>query len=172
MLFDIAELTVLLQIAASAVSQWCAAKASLTSTLIGCPILFTAPHGIWLHRDDNEVPRRHRSCPPPARESIFDFVCVVGPQAGGYTSFLAKDLALQCGGSVATWCPEEVTKSKETGEADDDNRDPNYSHPEELSSDPWYHVLLDHAARCGSLMGHVDVHGEWVATPCYASLSH
>ena len=76
-----------------------------------------------------------------------------------FTSFLAKDFASCCGGSVATWSPEEIAKSKETGQPDVDNRDPNYSHPDELSGDPWYHVILDHRARCGAVVGHVDVHG-------------
>jgi len=103
---------------------------------ISVPLLFTAPHGLWLHRDNHED---HK------------------PE--DYTSFLANDFGSSLGASVATWSAEEIAKSKQGGGADPDNRDPNYLHPDELALDPWNLMLEDQLQRCGGMCCHVDFHG-------------
>jgi len=103
---------------------------------IGMAVLFTAPHGVWLHRDGQED---HK------------------PE--DYTTFLAKEMAGITGGSVATWSPEEIKKTKATGQPDPENRDPAYLHPAELQDDPWNLILEDHVQRCGVRCVHLDIHG-------------
>ena len=86
---------------------------------LGAPILFTAPHGIWLHRDGHDD---HK------------------PE--DYTSYLAKDFAAVNNFSVATWSPEVIAKSKARGAPDPANRDANYAHPDEIATDPWNITLV------------------------------
>ena len=87
------------------------------------PLIFTAPHAIYLQRDGkpNHKPEDH-------------------------TGFLAEALAEEVGGSCITWSSREVTRSSRTGAPNPTNRDPNYLLRHELETNPWNDALR---ACCG-----------------------
>jgi hypothetical protein len=81
----------------------------------GCtPIIFTAPHTLLLHRDDNEHHKQE-----------------------DYTGYLARSFSKITQGMCVTWTDRERARIKENGEPDALNRDPNYLLDEELPYSPW-----------------------------------
>ena len=87
------------------------------------PLIFTAPHAIYLQRDGkpNHKPEDH-------------------------TGHLAEALAEESCGSCITWSSREVTRSARTGAPNPSNRDPNYLLRHELETNPWNDALR---ACCG-----------------------
>ena len=73
------------------------------------PLIFTAPHAIYLHRDDqpDHKPEDH-------------------------TGYLAEVLAEETGASCITWSSKEVSRSARTSAPNPSNRDPNYLRCDEL----------------------------------------
>jgi len=109
----------------------------------GAAVLFTAPHGLWLHRDDHED---HK------------------PE--DYTSFLARDLAATAGALSLTWSQAEIDKSKQRSNPDELNRDPNYLSVAEHSTNAWNGALAAHSAAHSAGVGQdpaykvlFDIHG-------------
>lgn len=102
-------------------------------------VLFTAPHGLWLHRDDHED---HK------------------PE--DYTSFLARDLAATAGACSLTWSQAEIDKSKQRSTPDELNRDPNYLSVAEHHTNAWNGALAAHSAaidRDSAYKVLFDIHG-------------
>ena len=87
------------------------------------PLIFTAPHAIYLQRDGkpDHKPEDH-------------------------TGYLAEALAQEVGGSCITWSSREVARSSRTGAPNPSNRDPNYLLRHELEKNPWNDLLR---ACCG-----------------------
>ena len=109
-----------------------------TATSIGpAPVLFTAPHAIYLYRDNAEV---HKP------EDL--------------TGFLAEDFAASLGGSALMWSREVVSSSARTSQPQPEHRDPNYLRTDELAENPWNAALREllHRWPPWSCL-HVDVHG-------------
>lgn len=135
--------------------------------IMGSHLLFTAPHGIFLERDNNPV---HL------------------PES--YTSSLAHMFATAVGGSSLTWSPRIINQINKTKRAPDPLlRDPNYLLPSEVRKNVWNRALHRHIRRCSDHgcitsvdfisrgrkgtsrvhhlrpMLHVDVHGRRNYTP-------
>ena len=82
------------------------------------PIVFTAPHTLELHRDDEP---NHK------------------PE--DYTGTLALRFAEAAGGACITWSQAERGRVRATGAACASNRDPNYLRDDELPRSPWFAAL-------------------------------
>jgi hypothetical protein len=95
------------------------------------PVIFTAPHNIFLRRDGK---------PDHKPED--------------YTSFLAREFAGSTGGGLLAWSRREIERSKEyrsnsnDNRPDPTNRDPNYLAKEELDDSPWHMTLNALFSRC------------------------
>mmetsp|Transcript_33018 Transcript_33018/g.60882 ORF Transcript_33018/g.60882 Transcript_33018/m.60882 type:complete len:562 (-) Transcript_33018:34-1719(-) len=106
------------------------------------PILFTAPHSLFLHREghSHHVPEY-------------------------YTARLARNFASAVGGASLTWAEEEegrILKLHElTGDPDPTNADPNFTNSDNLVNSPWTRKLREarELFREGEPCLHVDVHG-------------
>lgn len=83
-----------------------------------CPMLFTAPHSLFLVRDGHPV---H------------------APE--GFTADLARDFACSVGAKYLTWAPHEELRNQELFESsgcpDSTNQDPNFTHYLDLAESPW-----------------------------------
>lgn len=101
------------------------------------PLIFTAPHAIYLHRDDqpDHKPEDH-------------------------TGYLAEVLAEETGASCITWSSKEVSRSARTSAPNPSNRDPNYLRCDELERNPWNQAVRACAGRWppGACLL-VDLHG-------------
>eukprot|EP00656_Telonema_subtile_P016497 TRINITY_DN18718_c0_g1_i1.p1 TRINITY_DN18718_c0_g1~~TRINITY_DN18718_c0_g1_i1.p1 ORF type:complete len:375 (+),score=65.10 TRINITY_DN18718_c0_g1_i1:224-1348(+) len=105
-------------------------------------VVFTAPHGVWVHRDGQ---------PDHKPED--------------YTTFLAQDMAEVVGGRCVSWSGAEIAKSKRSSKPDALNRDPNYLSDCEHRTNPWNRALEAHCGMARAtrdelvLCVHFDVHG-------------
>jgi len=105
------------------------------------PIIFTAPHTLYLNREGHKhhVPER-------------------------YTSELARSFAHSIKGAFLTWNSREEARNKElfeaTGRPDQTNHDPNFTRRSQLSRSPWTRKLREVRERFGPRPClHVDLHG-------------
>lgn len=104
-------------------------------------VVFTAPHGLWVHRDGQ---------PDHKPED--------------YTTFLANDMAEAARARSICWSCAEIAKSKRSSQPDPLNRDPNYLLDTEHITNPWNRALAAHIEAVRStgefrLCVHFDVHG-------------
>lgn len=105
-------------------------------------ILFTAPHSLPLCRAGHEA---HQ------------------PEA--HTSRLARDFASIVGGAYLTWAGHEERRAlevfKRTRAPDPSNRDPNFTHRDDVSRSPWARNLneIRQLFGPGRPLLHVDLHG-------------
>lgn len=105
------------------------------------PIIFTAPHTLYLNREGHKahVPEK-------------------------YTSDLARGFAHAIQAAFLTWTKAEEVRNKELfdsmGQPDHTNHDPNFTLRSELSRCPWTRKLRDVRERFGPRPClHVDLHG-------------
>ena len=111
-------------------------------------LLFTAPHGVFVHRPG------HADHKPEV-----------------YTTFLAVSFAELTGSSYAVWSASERCKSDIRSAPDAANIDPNYAAESNLSELPWNRILSRHVRRFRAAGGrsikpkgfvgqlHFDIHG-------------
>ena len=111
-------------------------------------LLFTAPHGVFVHRPG------HADHKPEV-----------------YTTFLAVAFAELTGSSYAVWSASERCKSDIRSAPDTANIDPNYAAESNLSELPWNRILSRHVRRFRAAGGrsikpkgfvgqlHFDIHG-------------
>jgi hypothetical protein len=109
-----------------------------TRTRIGvAPLLFTAPHTIYLHRDAE------------ADHKPEDL-----------TGFLCETFAESTGGSALTWSRDISSISARTAQPQAGLRDPNYLRIDELPSNPWNEALRNALQRWPPWAClHCDLHG-------------
>ncbi|KAL1520330.1 hypothetical protein AB1Y20_021920 [Prymnesium parvum] len=88
------------------------------------PLCFTAPHAIYLCRDDAAI---HKP------EDL--------------TGWLAESLAAASGGVALLWARAEVHLSARRAAPNPANRDPNYLHVDELEANPWNTALRGALSR-------------------------
>lgn len=81
----------------------------------GSGVLLTAPHGIWLNRQNH----------PVHKPEVF-------------TTSIASSVALSHGCSHCVWSDEERVKNEFRTRADKRNMDPNYSPGGGLKISPWF----------------------------------
>eukprot|EP00747_Dinoflagellata_sp_TGD_P170867 gnl/TRDRNA2_/TRDRNA2_203564_c0_seq1.p1 gnl/TRDRNA2_/TRDRNA2_203564_c0~~gnl/TRDRNA2_/TRDRNA2_203564_c0_seq1.p1 ORF type:complete len:664 (+),score=112.94 gnl/TRDRNA2_/TRDRNA2_203564_c0_seq1:59-2050(+) len=107
-------------------------------------ILFTAPHTLHLARDGHKdhLPETH-------------------------TGLLAKSFAEKVQGAYLTWTAQEVARIRELKRPDPTNKDPNYTHRDDLAESPWTRNLREvrHLFRHQYACLHVDLHGCKDPTP-------
>ena len=97
---------------------------SVPVPVVPCPVLFTAPHGVFLRRDGEGVHKPEE-----------------------WTTLLATRMADATPGGVSmTWCEAERTRSRLLRRANPANRDPNCVTREEALTHPWGRLLSLHAA--------------------------
>ena len=94
-------------------------------------LLFTAPHGIGLYRDNHE---------PHKPEN--------------WTNDLAIAFAQATQGSFAVWSVPECAKSERLKKTCPLNRDPNYVTDAEVLSTPFAMIIADHVRRCKEVCAH------------------
>ena len=101
------------------------------------PLVVTAPHAIFLSRDDAEV-----------------------HQPESLTGWLCDSLATSLRAASITWSPAEISRSSQTRAPNPQNRDPNHLLESELATNPWNAALADllrRWPRFSCLL--VDIHG-------------
>ena len=118
-------------------------------------LLFTAPHGVWVHR------LGHADHKPEV-----------------FTTFLVVSFAALTGSSYAVWSASERCKSDIRSAPDAANVDPNYADESNLSELPWNRILSRHVRRFRSagarsikpkgFVGqlHFDIHGRRDSIAC------